>query len=57
MQVSTTKMKTGGTVGPVSVEDMYSMVAVVTPQVLPWLGHIYALMTMITCGRNLRSRV
>jgi hypothetical protein len=29
----------------------------VTPQVLPWLGHIYALMTMITCGRNLRRRV
>jgi hypothetical protein len=29
----------------------------VTPQVLPWLGHIYALMAVITCGRNLRSRV
>jgi hypothetical protein len=28
----------------------------VTPQVLPWLGHTYALMTMITCGRNLRSK-
>jgi hypothetical protein len=26
----------------------------VTPQVLPWLEHIYALMTVITCGRNLR---
>jgi hypothetical protein len=31
-------------------------VVVVTPQVLPWLGHTYALMTMITCGRNLRSK-
>jgi hypothetical protein len=29
----------------------------VTPQVLPWLWHIYALMTVITCGRNLRRRV
>jgi hypothetical protein len=29
---------------------------VVTPQVLPWLWHIYALMTVITCGRNLRRR-
>jgi hypothetical protein len=29
----------------------------VTPQVLPWLGHIYALMTVITCGINLRRRV
>jgi hypothetical protein len=28
--------------------------AFVTPQVLPWLEHIYALMTVITCGRNLR---
>jgi hypothetical protein len=28
----------------------------VTPQVLPWLWHIYALMTVITCGRNLRRR-
>jgi hypothetical protein len=29
----------------------------VTPQVLPGLGHTYALMAMITCGRNLRSKV
>jgi hypothetical protein len=29
----------------------------VTPQVLPWLGHIYALMAVITCGRNLWRRV
>jgi hypothetical protein len=29
----------------------------VTPQVLPWLGHTFALMTMITCERNLRSKV
>jgi hypothetical protein len=25
-------------------------------QQLPWLWHIYALMTVITCGRNLRRR-
>jgi hypothetical protein len=30
---------------------------IVTPQVLPWLWHIYALMTVITCGRNLKRRV
>jgi hypothetical protein len=30
---------------------------VVTPQVLPWLGHINALMAVITCGRNLRKGV
>jgi hypothetical protein len=29
----------------------------VTPQVLPWPWHLYALMTVITCGRNLRRRV
>jgi hypothetical protein len=29
---------------------------VVTPQVLLWPWHIYALMTVITCGRNLRRR-
>jgi hypothetical protein len=28
----------------------------VTPQVLPWLWHTYALTTLITCGRNLRRR-
>jgi hypothetical protein len=28
----------------------------VTPQVLPWPWHLYALMTVITCGRNLRRR-
>jgi hypothetical protein len=28
----------------------------VTPQVLPWPWHIYALMTVITCGRDLRRR-
>jgi hypothetical protein len=28
----------------------------VPPQVLPWLWHTYALMTVITCGRNLRRR-
>jgi hypothetical protein len=28
----------------------------VTPQVLPWPWHIYALMTVITCGRELRRR-
>jgi hypothetical protein len=38
-------------------DEDYDSDEVVTPQVLPWLGHIYALMTMITCGRNLRSRV
>ena len=32
-----------------------TMLGAVTPQVLPWLEHIYALMTVITCGRNLRS--
>jgi hypothetical protein len=30
--------------------------ATVTPQVLPWPWHIYALMTVITCGRDLRRR-
>jgi hypothetical protein len=30
--------------------------ACVTPQVLPWLWHTYALMTVITCERNLRRR-
>jgi hypothetical protein len=28
----------------------------VTPQVLPWPWHIYALMIVITCGRDLRRR-
>jgi hypothetical protein len=28
----------------------------VTPQVLPWLEHTLVLRTMITCGRNLRSK-
>jgi hypothetical protein len=28
----------------------------VTPQVLPWPWHLYALMTVITCGRNLKRR-
>jgi hypothetical protein len=30
---------------------------IVTPQVLPWLEHTLALRTVITCGRNLRSKV
>jgi hypothetical protein len=29
---------------------------VVTHQVLPWLGHIYALRTMITCGKKLKEQ-
>jgi hypothetical protein len=29
----------------------------VTPQVLPWLEHIYALMTVITCGRKLEKNI
>jgi hypothetical protein len=31
-------------------------VSPVTPQVLPWPWHLYALITVITCGRNLRRR-
>jgi hypothetical protein len=31
-------------------------IQIVTPQVLPWPWHIFALMTVITCGRNLKSR-
>jgi hypothetical protein len=45
-------------VGRVTVQCMSALyrLQTVTPQVLPWPWHLYALMTVITCGRNLRRR-
>jgi hypothetical protein len=39
-----------------SVHEQFILEVFVTPQVLPWLEHTLVLRTMITCGRNLRSK-
>jgi hypothetical protein len=39
-----------------SVSSIASMTVAVTPQVLLWPWHLYALMTVITCGRKLEEK-